>query len=164
MKATIVQTSSPNPLAGQFGLFTGAENSGAYVRFGVTSDHLELIDNRESWPTTRRSLRKETTTPSIINAWPVTNVDLKYAINLDGEKNEPMATENQELDWQVRQWVKLQFDKNDFSDIAGLGPFQALFLAKCGDTGNALSTLVPNSFVVDTTNNYMQWTSRSPFR
>ena len=42
------------------------------------------------------------------------------SVNLDGEKTN-FYEENQELDWQVRQWVKLQFDKNDFSDLAPLG-------------------------------------------
>ena len=63
-------------------------------------------------------------TDDIVNAWPVTNVDLKYRVNLDGEKTN-FYEENQELDWQVRQWVKLQFDKNDFSDLAPLN-FQTL--------------------------------------
>ena len=56
----------------------------------------------------------------MVNAWPATNVDLKYRVNLDGEKTN-FYEENQELDWQVRQWVKLNFDKNDFSDFAPLG-------------------------------------------
>src|ERR1700722_6396817 len=46
MKATIVQTSDPNPLANA-DLFTGAENAGAIVRFGITSDTLQLLDMRE---------------------------------------------------------------------------------------------------------------------
>jgi hypothetical protein len=160
MKATIVQTSTPNPLASDKagGFFTGAENNsqGDFVRFAITSDRLQLIDQREltSDPTVQA---QNATTPSIINAWPITNVDLKYQVNLDGETTNQYS-ENQELDWQVRQWVKLQFDKNDFSDVAGLGAMQSLMLAKCGDAGNSSSTLVPNTFLVDTANNYMQWT------
>ena len=56
----------------------------------------------------------------IVNAWPITNVDLKYRVNLDGEITN-FIEENQELDWQVRQWVKIKFDKNDLSDLVSLG-------------------------------------------
>jgi len=162
MKATVVQTSTPNPLAPQAGLFTGAENSaggnnpGSLVRFAVTSDKLQLLDQRELTNDPTVALQNATT-PSIVNAWPITNVDLKYSVNLDGETTNQYV-ESQELDWQVRQWVKLNFDKNDFSDIAGLGAYQSLMLNQCGDSGNSSSTLVPNSFLVDTANNYMQWT------
>src|SRR5437764_1173306 len=43
MKATNVQTSSPNPYA-NLDMFTGAESEGAIVRFAVTSDKLQMID------------------------------------------------------------------------------------------------------------------------
>ena len=62
-------------------------------------------------------------TGSVVNAWPVTNVDLKYFINLDGEKTNQYV-ESQELDWQVRQWVKLTLDHNDMADLAPLGHFR----------------------------------------
>src|SRR5580658_9622265 len=48
MKATIVQTSTPNPFA-PLDLFVGAENSGtsiagSFVRFVITSDKLDIVD------------------------------------------------------------------------------------------------------------------------
>ena len=94
--------------------------------------------------------------PEVINAWPITNVDLKYRVNLDGETTN-FYEENQELDWQVRQWVKLQFDKNDMSDLAPLGENAQSVLTQCTDSANISTTLVPNSFVVDEVNNYMSW-------
>jgi hypothetical protein len=162
MKATVVQTSTPNPFA-NLGLFVGAESTGTQdygniVRWVVTSDKLDLVDMRELSNSADINAQ-DTRTPSVLNAWPITNVDLKYRVNLDGEKTN-FYEENQELDWQVRQWVKVNFDKNDLSDVAGIGAYQALFLDKCGDTTNSSATLVPNSFVVDTTDtpNYMTWT------
>ena len=85
---------------------------------------------------------QDTRTASVVNAWPITNVDLKYRVNLDGEKTN-FYEENQELDWQVRQWVKVNFDKNDLSDVAGLGAYASMFLNKCGDVSNSSATLVP---------------------
>src|SRR5580692_10483966 len=46
MKATVVQASTPNPLA-NLDMFTGAENSGAIVRFVITQDKMMLADMRE---------------------------------------------------------------------------------------------------------------------
>ena len=162
MKATVVQTSTPNPFA-MVGLYSGAESAGTQdygniVRFTVTSDKMSLVDMRELSNTTDINAQN-TRTPSVVNAWPVTNVDLKYRVNLDGEKSN-FYEENQELDWQVRQWVKVNFDKNDLSDVAGLGAYPALFLNKCGDQANSSATLVPGTFQVDTsdTPNYMTWT------
>ena len=154
MKATVVQTSTPNPFA-NLDLFTGAENSGAIVRFAITPDKMQLVDIREL-SNSDDIKAQNTRTPSIVNAWPITNVDLKYRVNLDGETTN-FYEENQEANWQDRQWVKVNFDKNDLSDIAGLGPFQAAFLKKCTD-GDFSTTLVPNSFLVDDKNGYMQWT------
>ena len=159
LKATVVQTSTPNPLATAF-LFNGAENSADYggnlVRFIITSDRLQLADMREISEDADIAAQS-TRTPAIVNAWPITNVDLKYRINLNGERTN-FYEENQELDWQERQWVKLTLDKNDFSDLASLGPFQSLMLNKCTDGANASATLVPGSFLVDEPNNYLQWT------
>src|SRR5208283_2140962 len=106
---------------------------------------------------------QDTRTPSVLNAWPITNVDLKYRVNLDGEKTN-FYEENQELDWQVRQWVKLQFDKNDFSDLAPL-PFQTLdVINTCADGADASATLVTDSFNIegdgdsDPSNDYFEFT------
>ncbi len=154
MKATIVSTSSPNPL-GHMNLFPGSESGGAYVRFNVTSDKLQLLNMREL-DNSQDINNQGTRIPEVVNAWPITNVDLKYRVNLDGEKTN-FYEENQELDWQQRQWVKLQFDKNDMSDLAPLGYYAQYVLGQCADVGNISTTLVPGSFLVDEQNNYIQW-------
>ena len=155
LKATITQVSTPNPLgSSNFGIFSGTENGGQYVRFVVTSDHLQMINMRAL---STDPPAEQATTSEVLNSWAATNVDLKYQVNLDGEKTN-FYSENQELDWQVRQWVKLQFDKNDMSDLAPFGSAEAALLAQCTDTANYAVTLVPNSFLVDEPNNYMEWT------
>ncbi len=159
VKSTIVATSTPNPLANVSGagLFAGAESGTSnFVRFGLTQDKLNVINLREisndpNWQAQNQRV------PETINSWPVANVDLKYRINLDGEKTN-FYEENQELDWQVRQWVKINFAKNDMSDFymfyGGLNPV----LQKCTDQANATATLVPGSFNVDTPNEYWEYT------
>jgi Met-zincin len=151
LKATVTDVSTPDPLGDVFGIFAGSESGGALVRFVVTQDKLQMVNMREmtSAPSAGRI-------PEVVNAWPITNVDLKYRINLDGEKTN-FYEENQELDWQVRQWVKINFAKNDMSDVAPLGDFTSDLLSRCTDIGNASATLVPNSFVVDEPADYMQW-------
>ena len=158
LKATVVQTSSPNPLGDAFGVFTGAENGGALVRFAVTQDKLEMKSLREIAQKSDVARTEE-----VVDAWPVTNVDIKYRINLDGEKTN-FLEENQELDWQQRQWVKVAFDKNDMSDVAPLGVFTSDMLRNCTDQASYTATLVPGSFTSsdggdqDPSNDYMEWT------
>jgi hypothetical protein len=53
--------------------------------------------------------------------------------------------------------VKLTFDKNDMSDLAPYGAMAGSLLSKCTDTPNYSTTLVPNSFLVDEPNDYMEW-------
>src|SRR5579859_5595240 len=84
LKATIVSTSSPNPL-GHLNLGTGAESGGAYVRFNVTSDALQMINMREL-DSSQDINNQGTRTGEVVNQWAATNVDLKYRVNLDGEK------------------------------------------------------------------------------
>jgi hypothetical protein len=159
-RSTILATSAPNPLA-PLGLFVGADNSGGdgsapginYVRFAITEDKLQMINMRElsaGYPA------QGSRDSEVVNAWPATSVDLKYRVNLDGETSN-FYEENQELDWQVRQWVKLSFDKNDMSDLAPLGTGTQGILAQCTDVSSASTTLVPNSFIVDEVNNYLSW-------
>ena len=153
MKATITSTSTPNPLAGN-SLQAGIANNGTLIRFDVTQDKMRMLNVRELGASDPAQATRD---PEVVNAWPVTNVDLKYRINLDGEKTN-FYEENQELDWQVRQWVKINFAKNDMSDLApflGYG-FQAL-VGQCTDQSNSTVTLVPNTFFVDTANDYMSW-------
>ena len=153
MKATVTQVSSPNPLGGDaVGLFPGMENGGALVRFRITQDKLELLNMREL--TNASSAGK---TEEVVNAWPATSVDLKYRVNLDGEKTN-FFEENQELSWDVRQWVKLNFDKNDLSDVAPFGPYFQYSLDRCTDMVNSSTTLVPGSIKIDTKNDYLEWT------
>jgi hypothetical protein len=158
LKATVTQVSTPNPLSG-LGIFPGADTgfgSGlGYVQFAITSDKLQMLNMRniQADPGTDW-------TAEVVNAWPATNVDLKYQVNLDGEKTN-FYQENQELDWQVRQWVKVNFDKNDMSDVAPLGYGVTEGLEKCGDMSNSSATLVPGSFITTTgsdwTQDYIQW-------
>jgi hypothetical protein len=151
LKSTVTSVSTPDPLGDVFGIFAGSENGGALVRFAVTQDKLQMISMREI-----TSEASNARTPEVVNAWPVTNVDLKYRVNLDGEKTN-FYEENQELDWQVRQWVKVNFAKNDMSDVAPLGTYTSDLLSLCTDVGNASATLVPNSFLVDEASDYLTW-------
>jgi hypothetical protein len=150
LKETVVSESIPNPLAAA-DLSDGITNVNL-VRFVVTEDKLNMVNMRElsaGFPS------QGARDGEVVDAWPITNVDLKYRVNLDGETTN-FYEENQELDWQVRQWVKLNLDKNDLSDLAPLGAFQT-FLNQCTDPGNSSTTLVPSSFSVDEPNNYMAW-------
>jgi hypothetical protein len=155
MRATVTETSTPNLLGSTIGVWGGAQSDVKLVRFRATQDKLQLLDQMQYSapvnpdPKTGAAGPSNTTgtTEAVINAWPVTNVDLKYRVNLDGEKTN-FYEENQELDWQVRQWVKLNFAKNDLSDFAPLGYFVNDFLNKCGDGPDASATLVTNSFNV----------------
>ena len=158
LKATVTQVSTPNPL-GALGIFPGADTGFGtglgYVQFVITSDKLQMVNMRQI-----SSVSSPDNEPEVINAWPITNVDLKYQVNLDGETTN-FYQENQELDWQVRQWVKINLDKNDMSDAAPLGFFVTSALEKCTDIANASATLVPNSFTTeeysDWTQDYMSW-------
>lgn len=169
MKTTVVATSTPNPLA-NMGLVVGSENGGSYVRFQVTQDKLNMLNVREisgdTLPvsgdpnnSTASIANQGTRDAEVVNAWPITNVDLKYRVNLDGEKTN-FYEENQELDWQLRQWVKINFAKNDLSDVAPFGSFVNDFIAKCTDVADGSATLVNNSFYVDEQNGYFQFSVR----
>lgn len=158
MKATVMSASTPNPLSPTI-LFPGAESSdwggGSLVRFRVTQDKVQLlnqleISNEADWTA------QETRNPEVLDSWPATNVDIKYRVNLDGEKTN-FLEENQELDWQTRQWVKLELAKNDLSDLAPFGETTRFFLQKCTDTSHASTTLVPGSFRVEEDKEYMEW-------
>ncbi len=152
MKATVVETSTPNPLGGDaISLFSGMESGGQYVRFRVTQNKLELVSLHDLSAETPGKVGE------VVNSWPITNVDLKFHVNLDGE-NTNLYEENQELDWQVRQWVKINLDKADGSDAKVFGPYTTYGLERCTDIGHASSTLVPGSFVRDETTGYLQWT------
>ena len=158
LQATVIRVSTPNPL-GALNIFpsadTGAGSGLSLVRFRVTGDKLQMLNVREISTTP-----SVTRTEEVMNAWPAESVDLKYRVNLDGEKSN-FYEENQELDWQIRQWVKVHFAKNDMSDIAPLGGFVSGALVRCTDLSSASATLAPNSFKVeehdDINQNYMQW-------
>ena len=142
VQTSILSTSTPNPLgsAGGAGLFAGAQGSTQnFVRFEVTQDKLAVLDTREisNDPTYNSQLQRE---PSVVNAWPITNVDLKYQVNLDGETTN-FYQENQENDWQVRQWVKINFAKNDVSDLFAFGANTSPILQNCTNLGEASATL-----------------------
>ncbi len=152
LKSTVTRVTTPDPLGDNFNIFAGAENGGALVRFVVTQDKLQLVNQREI-----ANVASPARMPEVMNAWPVTNVDLKYRVNLDGEVTN-FYEENQELDWQVRQWVKINFAKNDMSDVSPLGTYTSNLLANCTDVANSSATLETGSFLVDEANDYMQWT------
>jgi hypothetical protein len=158
VKTTIVATSTPNPLgnAGGAGLFAGAEGETAnMVRFVIDQDQMSIVDLREiSNDPTYNS--QNTRTSEAINAWPITNVDLKYQVNLDGEKTN-FYQENQELDWQLRQWVKINFAKNNLSDLFSFNDENNGTLQNCVDLGNTSVELHTGSFNVDEANGYFEY-------
>ncbi|MFO0661990.1 MAG: hypothetical protein U0165_19485 [Polyangiaceae bacterium] len=154
LKATVTSVSTPDPLGDVFGIFAGSENGGALVRFVITQDKLQMLNQREL-----TSVDSDARIPEIMDAWPAQSVDLQYRINLDGEKTN-FYEENQEKDWQVRQWVKVALSKNDLSDIAPLGSYTASLLARCTDTANSSTTLVPDSYQADESNGYLSWKVR----
>ncbi len=156
-QATIVAVSTPNLLGG-FGIDVepGITAGAQLVRFEVTEDHLNMLNMREI-----TNQDDPYRIPEVVNSWPITNVDLKYRINLDGETTN-FYEENQENDWQIRQWVKVKFAKNDMSDVAPFGSFLNDHLEQCADIGNAAVTLVPDSFRTeqndaDPSKDYMEW-------
>ncbi len=151
---TIVSVSTPNPLGSQFELSPGISSGALPVRFVVTEDKLQMVSTREMAATDPQS---PFVNAAVVNAWPITNVDLMYYVNLDGELTNQYVT-NTEAPWAQREWVQVNFDKNDMSDIAPLGEYQWNYLSQCVDTANVSTTLVPNSFNVDEANNYMEWT------
>ncbi|HTQ41203.1 MAG TPA: hypothetical protein VMI75_00505, partial [Polyangiaceae bacterium] len=171
VKTTVTEVSTPNLLGSAIGVDSGVAAPIQLVRFRVTSDTLQMIDQiqlstpQAPDPTTGAPGPVDTTgtTSAIINAWPITNVDLKYRVNLDGEKTN-FYEENQELDWQLRQWVKVNFDKNDFSDLAPLSPNSVALINQCADVADASATLVDGSFNVegagddDPSNDYFEFT------
>src|ERR1700722_8483582 len=159
MNATATASSVPNPFASM--MATGVMNGGNYVNFAVTSDRLLMNNMIEPEQQTLNNGyagnigAQQTQDPETIDSWAITNVDLKYQVNLDGEKSN-QYTENQELDWQLRQWVKVNFDKNDQSDFVPFGDMINEFFGKCS-TGDINATLDPGSFYVDEVNNYWQF-------
>lgn len=152
LKATVLSTSTPNPLA-QSVLFTGAENNGMLVRFIATQDHLQLANLREL-SSNAQVEAQGTRTPEIVNAWAASHVDLKLAVTPDGEKTNRLE-ENQELDWKVRQYVQVNLAKSDLSDFALFGPQYSSFLSKC--TTGSSTTVEPGSIVVDEDHDYIEW-------
>jgi hypothetical protein len=171
VRATVTETATPNLIGNDpYNISAGTQSDVSLVRFRVTQDKLDLLAmNQLSNPVNPQGQPNTTgVTEAVINAWPVTNVDLKYQVNLDGEKTN-FYSENQELDWQVRQWVKLQFDKNDFSDLAPLGATTNSMIGNCADLSNATATLVTNSFSVQENDpstiadDYMEFTIQVAF-
>jgi len=159
VKSTIIQTSTPNILGGArtgAGLFDGATGSSAnFVRFTINQDTMNIVDAREisNDPT---NAAQDQRTPEVVNAWPITNVDLKYRVNLDGEKTN-FYEENQELDWQVRQWVKVNFAKNNLSDLFAFNGENNPIIQSCTDPISYSVTLDNNSFFVDEANGYFEY-------
>lgn len=154
LKATVLQTSTPNPLANTV-LWSGAENNGMLVRFVATQDHLQLINQREL-SNSKQIEDQGTRTPEIVDSWVATHVDIKYRVNLDGEKTN-FLEENQELDWQQRQWVKVNLAKSDLSDFAVFGSQTTYVMDKCADAGRSSVSLEPGSVIVNEEADYFEW-------
>jgi hypothetical protein len=153
LKATVVETSTPNPFANGV-LFTGSENNGMLVRFIATQDKLQLANLREI-SDDKATKEQETRTPEIVDAWGAEHGDLKLSVTADGEKTNRFEM-NQELDWKVRQWVKVNLAKADLSDFALYGGTTAAFATKCAESGST-TTVVPGSILVDEAHDYMEW-------
>jgi len=158
MKASILSTSTPNPLAPTV-LWTGADNAGAYVRFAVTQSKLQMLNIREI-SDLKEIDDQGTRNAEVVDSWDAQSVDIKYRINLDGEKTN-FLEENQELDWQKRQWVKVELNKNDFSDLSAFGPQTRYILERCVESGHVATTLVPDSVRIDEAHDYMEWKVQS---
>ena len=90
LKATITDTSSPNPLGG-LNFWPGVQSMGHLMRFDVSQDHLNMVDMRELSGSTSQGR-----IPEVIDSWTASSVDLKYRVNLDGEQTN-FFEENQEL-------------------------------------------------------------------
>jgi hypothetical protein len=163
LRTTVTETSTPNLLGGSIGIWGGLEGEVDYVHFRVTEDKLQLLSLLQLTDPNAAGQLSQGVTDYIENSWPVTNVDLKYRIDLDGQRTN-FYEENQELPWQQRQWVKLNFAKNDLSDVAPLGAFTVDLLNRCSDAGNTSATLVANSFRLEgqttptLTDDYMEFT------
>jgi hypothetical protein len=158
VKATVLSTSTPNPL-GNSVLWAGAENNGALVRFVAMQDSLQLVNIREL-SDSKQVKDQGTRVPEVVDSWAASHVDIKYRVNLDGEKTN-FIEENQELDWRQRQYVKVDLTKADLSDFALFGPQTTYIMARCASGGSlgkaAAASLEPNSVVVDEANDYLEW-------
>jgi hypothetical protein len=154
LMGTVTSISTPNPLGDAFALSPGNSSGAVPIRFVVTEDKLQMVSTREEAATDAAS---QEVNAAVVNAWPAQNVDLMYYVNLDGELTNQYVV-NQEAPWQQREWVQVNFDKNDMSDLAPLGEYTWNTLSHCVDTGDVSTTLVPNTFVVDEANNYITWT------
>jgi hypothetical protein len=152
LKATVMSTSTPNPLANTV-LWPGAENAGKLVRFVATQDKLQLVSLREL-SATKQVEEQGTRTPEVVNAWGAQHVDLKLAVTADGEKTNRFE-ENLELDWKIRQWVQVNLAKSDLSDFALFGSQYSFLLQRC--TSGAATTVEPGSILVDEPHDYIEW-------
>ena len=100
VRATITAVSTPNPFGADIFLTPGLESGTSgnqYVRFQATEDHLQMLNQRDL-----DGRPNDGKVAEVVNSWPVTNVDLKYRVNLDGETTN-FYEENQELPWSQRQ-------------------------------------------------------------
>jgi hypothetical protein len=152
--ATIMQTSTPNPLGFAY-LTTGMNNQGMLVRFVATQGHLQAVQQLELTENADVAAQK-TRTPEVIASWPATHVDVKYRVNLDGEKTN-FLEENQEMDWKARQYMKVQLANPDTHVFSSHGAFSTYIVDRCTDMAHASTTLVPSSFRVAENQDYFEW-------
>jgi hypothetical protein len=137
--ATITSTTPTSP-------FSGMTASGM-AQFTIESDRLDFVTTTSA------------NSGTVLDQWPVQNVDLSPG---------PGCNASPGQDWQSNTWIDWQFAKSDNGDLELLdpippGPPGAMLppppaLYGCvAQGGNPQASLVPGSFVADTTANTMSW-------
>jgi hypothetical protein len=121
------------------GSLQGAEWTGS-VRFSLTIDKVQLSANVPMMPGSRD--------PQQVDWWSGTDINVSPGCIPSG--NMPA--------WQVRDWIRWDFDKSDLSDLAPFEPADASTLHECVKSAtNVHVTLVPGSFGESETAGTMQW-------
>jgi len=163
MKATVVKASMPDS---EF-LMIGDNSSARYVRFQLTNDKLEMVDDNELAPKVTDTSSKDPTqvtakslTAAVMNAWPGTHVDIQLKTNLDGERTN-VIEENRERDWEKRQYFKVDLTKAVRPDVDALAWYANDRINECARLIN--TSLVPGSVEIEDDaaaggDDYLSWT------
>jgi hypothetical protein len=137
--ATITSTTPPSP-------FLGMTASGM-AQFTIESDQLDLVTTTSA------------DSGAVVDQWSVQNVDLSPGSGCNASQGQ---------DWQSTTWIDWQFAKSGNGDLELLdpippGPPGAMLpppppLYGCvAEGGNPQASLVPGTFVADTTANTLSW-------
>lgn len=159
LQTTIMQTSTPNPLGAAFFVSSGINNNGSLVRFIANQDHLQMVNQREL-ADLQEIKDQKTRVPEQVASWPATHVDIKYRVNLDGEKTN-FLEENQENDWKQRQYVKVDLNSPDLHVFTPFGNYMTYVLDACTDVATASTSIVPGSVHVAEDQDYLEWTTQT---